>query len=380
MITMRHRVVRRLATAILPALLAGCASLPSSGPTAGRIVQVQRDLGQFEIIRLDEAAITKLEVSPSTGRGRLAGLARSGDVDRIGPGDTLQVSVYEVGAALFGGRSSMIDPTAPASGSGETLPPVVVGRDGMITLPWVGRIQAAGLTPDELGSALTGRYRANSENPQVMVAIRDNVNNTMIVQGEVKKPGRLPLTLARERVLDAIAIAGGPANPAGDSMISLTRDGYIAEEPLSAIVPGSEDDLELLPRDRLSIAFRPRSYTMLGGAGKPAEVPFQTPRVSLAEALGRGAGPSENQADPSAVFVFRYEPANLDGSPAEGALPVAYRVDMRDPMAYFLTQRFEMRPRDVVYIGNARSNIPTKAMQILNLFFSPFYTAKVVTQ
>lgn len=360
--------------------LAGCASLPSSGPTAGRIVQAQRDLGRFEIVPLDEAAITKLEASPSTGRGRLAALARSGDVDLIGPGDILQVSIYEVGTALFSGRGSTVDPTMPATGSGEALPPIVVGRDGMISLPWVGRIQAAGLTPDALGITLTGRYRANSENPQVMVAVRENVNNTVFVQGEVKQPGRLPLTLARERVLDAIAIAGGPANPTGDSMVSLTRDGYIAEEPLSAIVPGSEDDIELLPRDRLAVAFRPRSYTMLGAAGKPAEVPFQTPRVSLAEALGRGAGPNENQADPSAVFVFRYEPANLDGSPAEGAAPVAYRVDMRDPMAYFLTQRFEMRPRDVVYVGNAGASIPTKAIQILNLFFSPFYTARVLTQ
>jgi polysaccharide export outer membrane protein len=374
------RMTGQLAIILLPVLLAGCASLSSSGPTAHEITRAQRDLGQFEIVELDEAVVTELEASPSSGRGRLAVLAQSGDVDRIGPGDILQISIFEVGAALFGARSATLDPAAPATGSGETLPPVIVGRDGMITLPWVGRIQAMGSTPDELGMVLTGRYRANSENPQVMVAIRENVNNTVVVQGDVKKPGRLPLTLARERVLDAIAIAGGLANPTADSLVNVSRGDRSAEGPLSAIEPGSADDLELLPQDRLSITFRPRTYTLLGAAGKPAEVPFQNLRVSLAEALGRGAGPNDNQADPRAVFVFRYEPANLDGSPAEGAVPVAYRVNMRDPMAYFLAQRFEMRPRDVVYVGNAAANIPTKAMQILNLFFSPFYTAKVVTQ
>lgn len=370
----------KLAISLLPALLAGCASLPSSGPTARQIVHAERDLRRFNIVEVDEAAISEIEASPSAGRGRLAALAGTGDVDRIGPGDILQVSIFEVGTALFAGRGGFSDPTAPVTGSGEQLPPVIVGRDGAITLPWVGRLQAAGLTPDELGASLAGRYRANSENPQVMVAVRDNVNNTVVVQGEVRRPGRLPLTLARERVLDAIAIAGGAANPTGDSLVRLTRGERWAEGPLSVIEPGSTDDVELLPQDRISIAFRPRTFTMLGAAGKPAEVPFQNLRVSLAEALGRAAGPSDSQANPAAVFVFRYEPAELDGSPADGATPVAYRVNMRDPMAYFLTQRFEMRPRDVVYIANADANIPQKAIQILNLFFSPFYTAKVLTR
>jgi polysaccharide export outer membrane protein len=363
-----------------PLLLAGCASLSSSGPTAQQILHTQHELGGFTIVNVDESVIGKVEASPSTGRGLLAGLAGPGDVDKIGPGDMLQVSVFEVGSALFGGRSGAVNPGTPATGVGEQLPPVVVAKDGTVSLPWVGRVRAAGLTPDQLGSILSGRYRANSENPQVMVSIRDNVTNTVIVQGDVKKPGRLPLTLARERILDAIAIAGGASNPACDSMVRLSRDGRTAEAPLSAIDAGSADDIVLLPQDRISIAFRPRTYTMLGAAGKPAEMQFQNVRVSLAEALGRAAGPSDAQANPSAVFVFRYEPAELDGSPAPGAVPVAYRVNMRDPRAYFLAQRFVMHPHDVVYVANAGANIPTKAIQVLNLFFSPFYTAKVVTQ
>ncbi|MEJ2458341.1 MAG: polysaccharide export protein [Novosphingobium sp.] len=343
-------------------------------------MHAQHDLGGFTIVEVNEVVIHELEMSPSTGRGRLAALARPGDVDRIGPGDILQVSVFEIGSALFGGRSALADPVAPVTGTGEVLPPVVVGKNGMITLPWIGSIRAAGMTPDKLGAVLTEGYRANSENPQVMVAVRDNVNNTIIVQGKVEKPGRMPLTLARERVLDAIAIAGGTAHPEGDSLVQLSRGKLIAEEPLSAIEPGSPDDVMLLPQDRISVKFRPRSYVLLGAAGKPAEVPFENVRVSLAEVLGRGAGPNDAQADPAAVFVFRYEPAELDGSPAEGAVPVAYRVDMRDPRSYFLTQRFEMRPRDVVYVANAGANIPTKAIQILNLFFSPFYTARVLTR
>ena len=360
--------------------LAGCATLPSSGPTAHDIVRSQAQLANFEIVDADDAVIRRAGMSAVTGRGRLAPLAGLGDVDMIGRGDVLQIAVYEVGAALFGGRSSQGDSFKPVAGTGETLPNVTVGRDGAITVPWVGRMIAAGKTTDQLAAALTASYRRISESPQVMVSIRENVNNTVIVQGDVKRPGRIPLTLARERVLDAIAMTGGAASASVDSLVTLTRGGRSSDQPLSSIDPSSADDVELLPQDRISVAFRPRTFTILGATGRPSEVPFQNLRVSLAEAIGRTGGPNDASADPSAVFVFRYDLATFDGAPIEGAKPIAYRFDMRSPATYFLAQRFEMRPRDVIYIANARANLPTKAIQILNLFFSPFYTAKVLTQ
>lgn len=360
-------------------LLAGCASLPSSGPTAGEISRAQQRLENFDLVDVDEDALARIAATPSAGRGRLASVALPGDIDTIGPGDVLQISIYEVGAALFGSRAASMG-FIPATGSSENLPPVMVGRDGRITLPWAGRVTASGKTPDDLADELTRSYRRSSENPQVLVSIRENVNNTVIVQGDVKKPGRIPLTLARERLLDAVAIAGGASNASGDSIVRINRGDQSAEIPLGAIEAGSADDVQLLPQDRISIAFRPRTFTVLGATGKVSEIPFQSPRVSLIEAIGRSGGPSDERADPSAIYVFRYEPAAYDGTPAEGSRPVAYRLNMRRPESYFLAQRFEMRPRDVIYMANAGANLPTKAIQVLSLFFSPFYTAKVLSQ
>ncbi|MBO9579621.1 MAG: polysaccharide export protein [Sphingobium sp.] len=378
----RTRGAKRLTATLLligTISLSGCAALPTSGPTAGEISRAQRELGDFDLVDMDEAALVRITRSPTTGKGRLALLATDGMVDTIGPGDVLQITVYEVGASLFGSRLASMGFT-PATSNGENLPPVMVGRDGRITIPWVGNIIAGGKTPDELAAELSAAYRRNSENPQVMVAIRENVNNTVVVQGDVKKPGRLPLTLARERILDAVAIAGGAANPSLDSLVKINRADRSAEEPLSSIEPGSPDDLRLLPQDRVSVTYRPRTFTILGATGKVSEIPFQSPRVSLVEAIGRSGGPMDERANPAAIFVFRYEPAEFDGSPTEASRPVAYKINMRRPESYFLAQRFEMRPRDVIYIANAGANIPTKAIQVLSLFFSPFYTAKVLTQ
>jgi polysaccharide export outer membrane protein len=48
------------------------------------------------------------------------------------------------------------------------------------------------------------------------------------------------------------------------------------------------------------------------------------------------------------------------------------------PSSYFLSQRFAVRDKDVVYIANARSNRPAKLIGIINQLFSPFVTARAI--
>jgi len=373
--------VRGLGATALVLALGACANLPASGPTADAIGAAQRQGGDFRIVDVDAASVAALS-APTFGLSDLAALDTGGFVDRLGPGDVLQVSIYEVGAALFAARPglAMGGGLTPPSGAAETLPPIVVGQDGAINLPWIGRLQAAGRTPDDLAAAIVAGLKGKSQDPQAVVSVRENVANTVMVMGEVKKPGRVPLSAAGERLLDVVALAGGPVNANQDSVVQLSRDGRTVSAPLAVVAAGSAADVRLRPRDRIVLTYQPRTFTVFGATGKVSETPFQTPRVSLAEAIARTGGPSDQQADASAVFVFRYQPSTIDGEPAPGARPVAYRLDLLKAQSYFLAQRFEMRPRDVVYIANARANQPTKVIQILNQFFSPIYTAKVITQ
>ena len=256
----------------------------------------------------------------------------------------------------------------------------MIGRDGAVNLPWIGRVQAAGQTPDALAGRIAQALRGKSQDPQVVVSVRDNVANTVMVMGEVKKPGRVPLSLTGERLLDAVALAGGPVNAVQDSVVQLSRDGRTVSAPMATLVAGSTEDVPLRPLDRIVVAYQPRTFTIFGATGKVSETPFQTPRVSLAEAIARSGGPSDQQADASAVFVFRYQPSTADGAPMPGAKPVAYRLDLLKAQSYFLAQGFEMRPRDVIYVANARANQSTKLIQVLNQFFTPIYTAKVIAK
>lgn len=377
---------RRACLAIAVAALAGCSSLPSSGPTAQEIVHAQRDAtgaAAFSLTEIDAATIARLGVR-ADGQAALAKLAGAGDVDRLGPGDVLQISIYEIGTSLFSTRPSFSNAVEAPTSSGSNLPAVIVDQNGYITLPYVGQINALGRTPAELAWLIQEGLKGKSQDAQVLVNVRDNVANTVLVMGEVKKPGRISLSLAHERLLDAIALAGGPTGGAtesiNDSLVRVTRGTTSATAFLSDLSAGSSADVALRPQDRIEVLNRPRTFTVFGATGRVSEIAFNNPRVTLAQAVARAGGPLDQQADPTAVFVFRYDIVAPDGAPVAGAKAIAYRLNMMRPESYFLAQAFEMRGGDVIYIANARTVQPTKLVQILSQFFQPIYTAKVLAQ
>lgn len=394
----------RLTPLIASLLLGGCATLPSSGPTGPQILgdkEGARLLG-FRIVDVTPATADMLAV-PMT-LPRLALLAADGRVDTLGAGDVLSVAIFEVGAGLFSAAGAVgsdgqgADPSAGA----RSLLTVVVDREGAITIPYVGRIEVAGLTTAQVQERIQRGLRGMSQSPQALVSVRQSVSSTVVVLGAVARPGRQILTLARSRLLDAIAeaggigfsgTAGGTAGIAGsgsqpqDIIVRFTRAGRSVEESLAAISSGSADDLPLLPGDRIELIRRPQTYTVFG-ASRVAQLPFETAALSLAEAIARAGGPSDTQADPRAIFVFRYArdanglPIVPTSSSPDGTVmpPTIYHLDLMRPSSYFLAQRFAMRDKDLIYVANARANQPTKLVQIVNLLFSPVFAIRAATR
>ena len=288
-------------------------------------------------------------------------------------GDAIQVTVFEVGPALFSGASvsaqnALIAPATPTANA-EALPVVPVGPDGAITLPYVGRIRAAGRTPEQLSRAIESGLRGKSQSPQVIVSVREDVGNTVMMIGDVRAPGRKPLSYRRESLLDMIAMSGGPSNTKPDMLVRVTRNGRSVEMRLGVIQSGSAEDIMLEPQDRVELIYRPRTFTAMGATGKVSEVPFQAATVTLAEALARIGGPSDQQADSTGVFIFRAnQPADVE--------PVVYRLNLKDPKEYFVAQQFQVEDKDLIFIANAQSNAWFKFLNIVNSVVSPIVTAK----
>jgi polysaccharide biosynthesis/export protein len=96
--------------------------------------------------------------------------------------------------------------------------------DGKITLPLVGDVAAAGVTPRELTLTLTERLREFVVAPAVTVIVAETIPPVIYVMGEVTKPGAVPIT-GPMTVVQALAVAGGFKDFANTKKIRILRKG-----------------------------------------------------------------------------------------------------------------------------------------------------------
>lgn len=99
---------------------------------------------------------------------------------------------------------------------------VPVRPDGMITLPLVGEIKAAGLTPVQLQDQITASLAKVMSDPQVVVVVESVNSLSFNIMGNVFKPGYYPLGRPIT-VLDALALSGGFRDFAKQSKIYILR-------------------------------------------------------------------------------------------------------------------------------------------------------------
>lgn len=99
---------------------------------------------------------------------------------------------------------------------------VTVRPDGMISLPLLNDVQAAGLTPDQLRDKVNQLATKFFEDPNVTVNIKAINSRKVFITGSVTKPGPYPLT-SPTTVLQLIAMAGGLTEFADQKNITVMR-------------------------------------------------------------------------------------------------------------------------------------------------------------
>ena len=383
-------------------LLSGCGTLPTSGPSNGEVLDgtASKDnpLG-IKLIDLTPPVVDELRNRPERSLSIIDGLRTNAAVDRLGPGDVLSVSIYEAGNGLFSTRRATTDTDAtPTGSSAETLPRVQVDRNGMIMVPYAGEIRVAGLTPTEVQRQIESRLAQKASQAQVLVSLVTNGSNIVYISGDVRNPGRYPLSLAHENLLDIVALAGGPTHSPQDTLVKVNRRGQEATTSLTRVQTIPAENIPVEPRDRIQVDYLPRSYLSFGATGRVAQIPFDAATVSLAEAVARVGGLDDNRANPEAVFLFRYErPNNLqalgllpnNGSATAAAVipgsvpsgrPIIYKVNMRQPQNFFSIQQFAMQDKDVIYIANAPTVQIYKFLQLISSVATPALLARSATQ
>jgi polysaccharide export outer membrane protein len=86
---------------------------------------------------------------------------------------------------------------------------LLVRTDGRVTLPYVGDVMAAGVTPMQLDSTLTYRFSEVLREPNLSVIVQEPAEKVVYVLGQVKKPGGVPCKTTQVSLVQALAVAGG---------------------------------------------------------------------------------------------------------------------------------------------------------------------------
>lgn len=298
----------------------------------------------------------------------------------VGPGDTLEVIVWEAAPAILfrnSSSSSFLGTVTPTGTSTTALPAQMVSKQGEILFPFVGKIQVSGKTPTQIEAMIVEKLRGKANQPQVIVRVAGNAVNTVTVVGEVGQSLRMPLTPKGERILDAIAAAGGVKQPVNKSTVQVTRNGRMQSLPLETIIRDPKQNIILQPSDVLTVYFQPLSFTVLGATGTNNEITFEAQGITLSQALGRVGGLSDARADSKGIFIFRFEePSSPVVKPnglvtEDNQVPVVYQFDMNDPATFFLAQSFPMKNKDMLYVSSASSVELMKFLAIITSLLSP---------
>ncbi len=372
--------IKRLAPVILLVGLQGCASLPTSGPTGKQIEKALRTPEQTLPITL--VKVTGISDVPVPDAGAPTAILPSltpPPTDMVGPGDVLEISIYEAGVTLFAGGGGGGEGLAQLGGTPgvqvQKLPPSRVDDNGDIVIPYAGKLRVVGRTVGEVEAQIQRSLRGLSQNPKVLVTLTESITNSVIVSGEVNRPGRLVLQTNRETLSDVVALAGGYRGNARDLTLRVVRQNRNVDIRFNDLVDNPLLDVPAYPGDRFMLISSPRSYSVLGAPGQVQQIAFPRSTVSLAEAIASAGGVNSGSGDPAAVFLFRYT-FDKDGK----EIPVVYHVNMMKPSSYFLTQRFRMNDKDVLYFGNAAANQPGKLLNLISQLFTPLVTVTAAVQ
>jgi polysaccharide export outer membrane protein len=254
---------------------------------------------------------------------------------RIGPLDMVQVVVWE--------HPELTSPMGQYQPAGQK-----VTTDGKLFYPYAGEIQVAGLTAQELRLEITKRLSDKILNdPQVDVRVTGYHSRKAFVTGAVNKPGYVSFDENPMTLPDVLAEVGGFNEKADPAFVQLRRGDKIYNIDY---VRAFKDNIAVerilvKPGDQVFVPLRSeterdRKVYVLGEVNRSGIVRMDS-YLSLAEALASAGGVNATNASSSDIYVIR--------NTATDKIDI-YQLNAKNAMALAMADRFEMNPRDIVYV------------------------------
>ena len=279
-----------------------------------------------------------VQVAPNPSEGNLADLMVDSLPEleyRIGPLDMVQVVVWE--------HPELTSPMGQYQPAGQK-----VTTDGKLFYPYAGELQVAGLTAQELRAEITKRLSDKILNdPQVDVRVTGYHSRKAFVTGAVNKPGYVSFDENPKTLPDVIAAVGGFDEKADPAFVQIRRGDKIYNVDY---VRAFKDNIAIerilvKPGDQVFVPLksdteRDRKVYVLGEVNRNSVVRMDS-YLTLAEALAACGGVNAVNASSEDIYVIR--------NTSEKKVDI-YQLNAKNAMALAMADRFELNPRDIVYV------------------------------
>ncbi|MBR8141386.1 polysaccharide biosynthesis/export family protein [Burkholderia sp. AU19243] len=307
----------------------------------------QIDLTQIEQIRAEQKAMHAPPLPP--------GLFAKPDVYRLGPGDVLQITVWDHPDFAAAAGQPVQNPKAA-----DAAPGFVVDSNGNVQFPYVPRaIHAAGKTVAQIQQEIRSELAKVFVKPQVTVRVASFRATQVYIDGEVRNPGAQAINDIPMTLIEAVNRAGGFAPTADQSRVTITRNGVIYPVNVARMMKSGKNpaDIMLKPGDMLHVGARDDNPVyVMGEVTRPQAVaPLRDGSLTLSEALSQAGQLNQQTSNAKQVFVLRK---------ADDSAPVIYHLDMQSPVSMLLANQFPLASKDIVYVDNTGL---VRASRVLNL-------------
>ena len=284
---------------------------------------------------------------------------------RIGPLDQVQVVVWE--------HPELTSPMGQYQPAGQK-----VTTEGTLFYPYAGELKVEGLTAQELRKEITKRLSDKILNdPQVDVRVTGYHSRKAFVTGAVNRPGYVHFDENPMTIPDVIAEVGGFNEKADPSFVQLRRGDKVynidyvrafkENIPIERILVKPDDQLFVPLKSEME---RDRKVYVMGEVNKTSIVRMDN-YLSLAEALTAAGGVNVMYAAPSDIYVIRNTtPNKID----------VYQLNAKNAMALAMADRFELNPRDIVYVDASGLGTWNRLLSLIMPTMQAIYTSTNVVQ
>lgn len=215
---------------------------------------------------------------------------------RLGPGDLLEVSVYNIPELTSKSR---------------------ISSSGDVYLPLISYVHLAGLTTEEAERVIEKQLADGGfvKNPHVTVFVEQSASQGASILGEIARPGIYPV-VGEQRLFDLISAAGGLTEKAGRS-ISLTHRSQPETQITIPVSHNLEDspgsNVPVLPGDTIIVRKADVVY-VVGDVGRPSGLLMESGRLTVLQAIAL-AGGTTRTAKLSAARIIRKGPSGISETP-----------------------------------------------------------------